>query len=182
MTEQGGPDPNAPGWGAIPGYGQQQPQQPGYGQQQPGYGQQQPGWGGPPQQQWGGQPGYGGGYPPVPPPYAYYGAPPTDGKAIGALVSSIVAWVMCPLVAAIVALVLASQSSRDIRNSGGRLQGEGFNTAARIISWINIVGTVLFIILMVAVAGSVEDDYNDPYNTEFSGCRRVTVDARQVPC
>lgn len=159
------PDPNAPGWGATPGpYGGQQPP---------------PGWGGQP-------PGYGGGYPQqVPPPYAYYGAPPTDGKAIGALVSSILAWVVCPVIAAVVALVLASQSTRDIRASGGRLQGEGFNTAARIISWINIVVTVLAIAFIVAVGAAVDSttpDYNDDFGTEFSSCRRMTVDARQVPC
>jgi hypothetical protein len=73
------PPPNP--YGQQPGYGQQPPQQGGYGQPQPpqqgGYGQPQgqPGYGypqqGPPQPQYGQMPpqqGYGGGYPPPPPP------------------------------------------------------------------------------------------------------------------
>lgn len=142
MTEHGGSDPNVPGWGP--------PQQP-----QPSWGgeQQQPSWGAPP-------PGYGGGY--GPPQgyggggYGYYGAPQTDGKAIGALICAISSFVVCPFVTAIVALILASQSSRDIRNSGGRLTGEGMNTAARVISWINIALTVIAVLFFIAAAASVD--------------------------
>ena len=174
MTEPGNPDPNAPGWGSMPGYGQQQPPAPpGWGPPPPGQGGYGGGYGAPPP----GYGGYGGGY--GGPPYGYYGAPPTDGKAIGALVSSIVAWVACPFVAAIVALVLASQSSRAIRDSGGRLQGEGFNTAAKIISWINIAGCLFFLLIFIAAAASVDET---TYDTEFGACHRVTVEARQVPC
>ena len=147
MTETGGTDPNAPGWGAP----QQQPQPPGWGapQQQPAWGAegQQPGWGAPP-------PGYGGGY--APPQgyggagYGYYGAPQTDGKAIGALVCAIASWVICPFIPAVVAVILAGQSARDIRNSGGRLTGEGMNTAARVIAWINIGLSALGLIILFA--------------------------------
>ena len=51
---------------------------------------------------------------------------------------AIVSWVVCPIVPAIVALVLARQSDREIRGSEGRVGGSGLNTATRIISWINI--------------------------------------------
>lgn len=61
------PDPSQPS-GEQPGYGQQPPQQPGYGApQQPGYGQQ------PPQQP--------GGIPQAPPAYGQYGAPGYGGPA-----------------------------------------------------------------------------------------------------
>ena len=152
MTEPGGTDPNSSGWsdaGAQPQWGST-PQQPGWGAGAPppeyggGYGAP-PGFGPPPGY---GAQGYGPGY--GQPPYGYYGAPQTDGKAVGALVCAIAAWVVCPFVTAVVALILASQSSRDIRNSSGRLGGEGMNTAARIIAWINIGLSVLFLLFFFA--------------------------------
>jgi hypothetical protein len=134
-----GPPPGSPtGYGAPPGYGQP----PAYGGPPPGYGQP-PAWG-------------------QPPPYGYggYGAPQTDGKAVGALVTAILAWVVCPVVLAIVSLILASQSSRDIARSGGRLEGAGFNTAAKVISWINIAIFGLFLaILFIGAASSSTSGY-----------------------
>jgi hypothetical protein len=153
------PDPNAPGWGTPqPGpWGQPPGPPPGSGYGAP------PGYGGPP--------GYG-----APPGYGYgYGAPQTDGKAIGALVLAILAWVVCPVIPAIVALILAGQSSRDIAQSGGRLGGAGFNTAAKVISWINIGITVLVVIIFIAAAASTS-------NNEYLGCVRVTVSRASAPC
>jgi hypothetical protein len=106
---------------------------------------------------------------PAPPPPAWGQAgagwpaqqrPQTEGKAIVALILAIGSWVVCPLVLAIVALVLAGQSNRAIDASGGRLEGRGMNTATKVISWINIVLTVLAIIagviFLVAVANNPE--------------------------
>lgn len=145
--------PGQPGYGDQPGYGGQPSQPPGYGQ--PGYGGQpqgygQPGWGpapayGQPPQGYGG-PGYGG-----------YAAPQTETKSVIALVLAIGSFVVCPLVPAIIALVLASSSKREIESSGGRLTGLGLVKAARIISWINIVLCllgVLAFVLLVAFAGT----------------------------
>lgn len=155
MTETGGTDPNAPSWGSgdpnaapppqwgappPPGqWGQQPP--PGYGGgygTPPGFGPP-PGYGGPPQGYGAPPPGYGG----------YYGAPPNEGKAVGALICAILSWFACPLILAIVALVLAGQSSAEIRSSGGRLGGEGMNTAARVIAWLNIGVSALVIALFM---------------------------------
>jgi hypothetical protein len=135
MSDPGSPqDPNAPGWGAP----QPPPPPQAYGQQ-PGYGQP-PGWGAQP-------PAYGGGYG-----GGGYGPPQTDGKAIGALVSAIVSFVVCPFVPAVVAIILAGQSKRAIEASGGRLGGEGMVTAARIIAWINIALSIVAFLAIIAVA------------------------------
>jgi hypothetical protein len=117
---------------------------PGYGPPPPGYGPPPPGWGPPPAQYGYGTPyGYGG-----------YAAPTTDGKAIGALVSAIASFVICPFVPAVVALVLAGQAMRSIRESGGRLTGESLVTAARIIAWIHLalclLGVGLILLFMAA--------------------------------
>ena len=126
-----GPQPGQPGYGPPPG---QPPGQPGYGPppgygNPPGYGP--PGYGPPGQPQWSGGPGWG------------PAAPQTSTKAIIALVLAIASFVVCPLIPAIIALVLASSASQEIRDSGGRIGGEGLNKAAKIVSWINIGLTVL---------------------------------------
>jgi hypothetical protein len=82
----------------------------------------------------------------VPAPYA---PPKTEGTAIAALILSIVSWVVCPVVAAIVALALAHAAGNKIDASGGRLTGNGLVTAAKIISWIHLV---LITLVMVGVA------------------------------
>jgi hypothetical protein len=118
------------------GYGQ--PPQPPYGQ--PAYGQ--PTYGQPAY----GQPAYG---------YGYAPPPQTEGTAIGALIASIVSWMVCPVIPAIVALVMIPGAKRKIDESGGRLTGEGMLTAAKWVSWINIVfyGLLLVLIIVLVVIG-----------------------------
>jgi hypothetical protein len=82
----------------------------------------------------------------VPPAYT---PPKTEGTAIVALVLSIVSWVFCPLIAAIVALALAHAAGNKIDASGGRLTGNGLVTAAKIIAWIHLV---LITLAMVGIA------------------------------
>jgi hypothetical protein len=77
---------------------------------------------------------------------------------------------VCPLIPAIVALVLAHTSQQKIDASGGRLTGEGLNTAARVIAWIHIgiLVLVVAIIVVVAIAGGFDDNDND---IEFDSLR-----------
>lgn len=97
---------------------------------------------------------------PAPAAPAVVAAPPTSSNAIIALILAIVSWAVCPIVPAIVALVLAQSASREIAASQGRVQGAGLVTAARIVSWINIgfwaafIVIGLFVVLLAAVAGS----------------------------
>ncbi len=98
------------------------------------------------------------GYAATPPGYAPATAP-TSSNAVIALILAVVSWAVCPLIAAVVALVFASTAAKEIAASGGRMQGEGLVTAARIVSWINI-GVVVagiiffgFFALIVLIAG-----------------------------
>jgi uncharacterized membrane protein len=75
--------------------------------------------------------------------------PQTSTSAIVALILSIVSWTICPLVTAIVAIVLAYQADKEIRNSGGKVTGQGLSFAAKIIAWINIGVSVALILLFV---------------------------------
>jgi hypothetical protein len=89
--------------------------------------------------------------------------PQQDGTAVAALVLAIASFVVCPLIPAIVALVLAHQSQQKIAASGGRLTGEGLNQAARIIAWVHLglVALVILIIIVVGIAGGFDDNDND---------------------
>lgn len=132
-------------------------QQPGeYGQQPgglPSYGQEQYG-----QPQYGQAYGYGyAGYPGYP---GYYGQPPqTDGTAIAVLILAIGSWVICPIIPAIIALVLARGAKESIAESGGTKTGEGLVKAGVIVSWINIgfyvlIAVIVGIALILAVTAS----------------------------
>jgi hypothetical protein len=95
----------------------------------------------------------GGAYPSAYPgaPVAYGPARRTSGEAIGALVLSILSWTVCPLVPAIIALVLAARADREIKAGGGWVEGAGMVTAARIVSWINIAVSALSLAFFVAL-------------------------------
>jgi hypothetical protein len=94
-----------------------------------------------PQQPYGTQ-----GYPyPYPPP-----APKTSGSAIAALILAIASFVVCPVIAAIIALVLAATAKREIRESGGWITGEGVVTAAKVVAWIHLAVVSLVILAIIA--------------------------------
>lgn len=130
--------------------------------------------------------------PPPPPPYgaAPYGAQPqyggagygyqpylppqTEGSAVAALVCSIVSFVICPVIPAIAALVIAPGARRKIDASNGRLTGLGLLTAAKWVSWINIVLWIGFALLFVVliVIGAMTDTSG---SSDFSVGPRLAI-------
>lgn len=83
-------------------------------------------------------------------------SPTTSTNAVIGLVLAILSWLVCPILAAIAALVLARASTKEIAASQGRLGGAGLNTATRIIAWINIgVSIVAGLVLAVLAVFSV---------------------------
>jgi hypothetical protein len=106
------------------------------------------GWGAPP------PPAAGWGAPAYPPPYGYGTGQQTEGLAIGALVCSIGSFFVCPVVLAIVGLVLAQNAQNRIDAGAGRLSGAGLVTAARIVAWVNLALYVLALIGVI-IAGFV---------------------------
>ncbi|KQW46890.1 hypothetical protein ASC77_16930 [Nocardioides sp. Root1257] len=146
------PPPPAPSpYGAPSPY--QQPQQPPYGnpyQQQPYQQQPQP----PYQQQGYGQPAY---------PYATQ-APPTDGLALGSMITGIAALVLsCAyglgLLASPVALVLGKVSLNRIKRSQGQLGGHGLALTGFILG---IIGTVLLVLAIAVLVVIIIVAINDP--------------------
>jgi hypothetical protein len=55
------------------------------------------------------------------------------------LLLAIGSFLICPVIPAIIALVLARTAKRNIEASGGAKTGEGMVTAAQILAWINLV-------------------------------------------
>ncbi len=91
----------------------------------------------------------------VPPAPAPGAIPETSTNAIVGLVLAIVSWFLCPVIAAIAALIVARSSDKEIAASSGRVGGSGLNTATRIIAWINIAVAVLagIVIAILAILG-----------------------------
>lgn len=83
---------------------------------------------------------------------------------MAALICAIAAWVFCPLILAIVALILAANARKKIQASNGMLEGEGLCTAATVVSWINIALSVLAGIIIVIVAIATSDDNNTTFD------------------
>ena len=103
----------------------------------------------------------------APPPYGLPTAS-TPGKVTAALVLAILSFFACPVILAIVALVVANSASQEIAASGGRLEGESTLKTARIVAWVNIAlfGVVaafaLISIVAVTILGSnAEQKFED---------------------
>jgi hypothetical protein len=75
--------------------------------------------------------------------------PQVESSAILALVVAIAAWVVCPVLAAIAALMIAGGAKAKIDASGGALTGLGMVTAARWIAWLHLGILVLGILGLV---------------------------------
>lgn len=109
--------------------------------------------------------------PPPAPPYGYgsgyggsgygagYGLPvrQTSTNAVVALVLAIASYPICPIVFAVVALILARTADREIAASGGLKEGAGMVRAARIIAWINIAlfGGLVLLFVVLGLAGVI---------------------------
>lgn len=96
-----------------------------------------------------------------PPPPAYGPTPQTSNSAIAALVLSIVAWVICPIIPAIIALVFANKADKEIAASNGWVTGGGLVTASKIVAWINIglyaalIAIGVLVLILAAVGGAL---------------------------
>ncbi len=83
-----------------------------------------------------------------PPPGAH--VPETSGKAIAAMVLSIVGLVTC-FVLGIVGIILGHSALTDIRASAGQIGGDGMAKAGIIIGWINVGLAVIGVFAMIVI-------------------------------
>lgn len=87
-----------------------------------------------------------------------YGAPviPNSNMAIISLVSGILAWVIVPFIAALIAIVTGHMARNEIRQSGGRLAGEGMAVIGMVLGYAQmalfVIGACFLLFFIVAVA------------------------------
>ena len=97
-------------------------------------------------------------YAPPPPPYQQYAPPPqgygymappmppaTSGWAIASLICAIIG-------ASILAIIFGYIGRNEIKNSGGRITGDGLALAGLIIGWIEVALGVLFLAFFVIIS------------------------------
>src|SRR6185312_5084952 len=83
---------------------------------------------------------------------AYYAEPQTDGKATGSLILGILSLVCFSFLAGIPAVILGHISRKNIRQSMGRLKGDGMALAGLIMGYISIAFIpVALIIAAIAI-------------------------------
>lgn len=83
--------------------------------------------------------------------FGYPPAPRTDSTATAAMVIAIVGFIVCPPVAGVVALILALNAERRIKESGGRLTGLDQARIAKVIAIIELALTLLVVFLLVLI-------------------------------
>ena len=91
--------------------------------------------------------------PAYPPAYPYpYASPRTNSMSIASLVSGILAWLLCPFLGGVLAVIFGHVARGQIKQSGEA--GGGMAIAGLILGYANIGVTVLgFVAWIVLVAG-----------------------------
>jgi len=92
-------------------------------------------------------------------PSTYY-PPPNSTMAVVSLVASLLGWTFVPVIGSIVGVITGHMAKKEIRESGGRLGGDGMATAGLIIGYITlglsvvaICGVIFFFILVPLIFG-----------------------------
>jgi type IV pilus assembly protein PilA len=90
--------------------------------------------------------------PNVPAARPYLGEPQTDGKAVGSLICGICSLIGLWLLAGIPAIVLGHLAKSSIRQSMGRLKGDGMATAGLVMGYLSVAALpVIMIIAAIAI-------------------------------
>ncbi|NUM43230.1 MAG: DUF4190 domain-containing protein [Anaerolineales bacterium] len=86
------------------------------------------------------------------PPPTYY-VPPNSTLAVVSLISGVLGWLVLPLIASLVAVVTGHMAKNEIRDSGGKVGGDGLATAGLILGYSSLViwgvGVCCLIVLFV---------------------------------
>lgn len=83
----------------------------------------------------------------------------TSTWAIVSLIGGIVSFLFAPFIGSVVAVIAGNIAKKEIRESNGRISGEGLATAGLVMGWVNIALSLLacvFVVLLIAgVFGSI---------------------------
>ena len=89
-----------------------------------------------------------------PPPGNYYSPPPaaptpTSGWAIFSLIAGILAWLGVFGLGGIAAIISGYIARNEIKNSAGRIGGNGMATTGLVLGWLNVAATCLCACLFI---------------------------------
>ena len=112
---------------------------------------------------------------PVPtgPPPAYAYGPRTNSLAIASLVTGILSWVLCPFLAAVLAIIFGHVARSQIKQTGEA--GGGMAIAGLVLGYINIGGAILLFVFWIvfglglAILGALIGSIPSPTPTPSGG-------------
>jgi len=91
-------------------------------------------------------------YQQIPPPA------PNSTLATISMISGILGWTIAPLLGSLVAIITGHMAKREIRESMGRLAGDGMATAGLIMGYLQLIPSVLcicIVLIMVLMGVSI---------------------------
>ena len=77
----------------------------------------------------------------------------TSNLAIASIVSGILGWTLLPFLGSLVAVITGHMARRDIRNSNGRLEGDGLAVAGLVLGWISLGMLIVGLFVLFAFLG-----------------------------
>jgi len=102
--------------------------------------------------------------------------PRTDGKAIGSLVCGILSITCLWILTGIPAIILGHMSRSSIRNSMGRLKGEGMALAGLVLGYISVaLVPVVLIVLLIAVPSFLRSRQIANESAAVRNVRTITI-------
>ncbi len=96
----------------------------------------------------------------------------TNGLSVASLVLGIV-WVFG--IGSILAVIFGFVGRKQIKDSGGRQTGEGLALAGIILGFLGVLGLIFWVVLIAAVANTVEHCHNVGTNSNAAVCTTMHV-------
>lgn len=80
----------------------------------------------------------------------------TSSLAVTSLVAGILGWTLLPVLGTIVAIITGHMARKEIRTSGGRLDGDGLAIGGLVLGWVSavlwVVGVLVFFLFLGGLA------------------------------
>jgi hypothetical protein len=83
--------------------------------------------------------------------YSYDPAPQNSTMALVSLIAGIASWVIFPFIGAVVAVITGHMAKKEIRESAGRLTGDGLATVGLVLGYAQLALVVCGICAFVAL-------------------------------
>ncbi|TZF89162.1 DUF4190 domain-containing protein [Lysobacter lacus] len=80
-------------------------------------------------------------------------APQTSALAIASLAFGIACWLALPVLGSLGAIICGHMARREIRESGGRLGGDGMATAGLALGYVHLVVAILVVVFVMLLFG-----------------------------